>query len=197
MNDLLETLTQQYGGELINSVSQQTGVNRAQAGSLLGTALPILLGAMAKNASQGQGAQDLHKALERDHDGSILDNLSGFLSQNPEAAGEGILKHVLGSRRPVVEQSLSKQTGIDANSVAAILKIAAPIVMGYLGKQQRRGEYQPSDLTDLLNNSTTRFRNQSPQAGGLLDQLLDRDGDGDISDDVTQIGADLLGRFLK
>jgi hypothetical protein len=37
-------------------------------------AMPMLMGALAKNTSDTQGAESLDKALEQ-HDGSILDNI--------------------------------------------------------------------------------------------------------------------------
>ena len=195
--EILNTLTQSLGGEVLGNISRQTGIDQGQAGSVLGAALPILLGALAKNTSQGQGANELHNALAKDHDGSILDDLGGFLSNANQGPGAGILKHVLGGRRPGVEQAISKQTGVDTSSIASILEIAAPIVMGALGKKQRTSNIDAGGMADLLRSGAADMTRQSPQGSNLINQLLDQDGDGDISDDVTRIGFNLLGKFLK
>ena len=50
---------------------------------------------MARNTSNQQGAESLHNALQKDHDGSILDNLGGFLNNAQSGPGAGILRHVL------------------------------------------------------------------------------------------------------
>ena len=197
MTDVLDSLTRQFGDDVVNSISGQTGIDRAQAGSVLGSALPILLAALARNSSQNQGAQDLHRALERDHDGSILNDLGGFIQNANQGAGASILEHVLGSRQPAVEQAISRQTGVNTDAIANILKIAAPILLGMLGRQQRSNHMDPGGLADLLSNSNREITRRSPQTGGFLTQILDQDGDGDISDDVTNIGIDLLGRFMK
>ena len=197
MSEILEVLTQQFGGDVLNSISNQTGVDKNQAGSVLGAALPILVGALAKNTSQNQGAQALHQALAKDHDGSILDDLGSFIQNANSGPGAGILGHVLGSRRPGVEQAIGRQTGLDANSISSILEIAAPILLGMLGKQQRSRNIDSGGLADLLRNGASEISRKSPQGGDLLSQMLDRDGDGDISDDVTKIGIDLLGKFFK
>lgn len=50
----------------------------------LGVALPAMLEALNKNTNTTEGAElKLNKALE-DHDGSILNNVSGFLD-NPQS----------------------------------------------------------------------------------------------------------------
>ena len=197
MSEILEALTQQFGGDVLNSISNQTGVNRSQAGSVLGAALPILVGALAKNTSQSQGAESLHQALAKDHDGSILNDLGGFIQNANNGPGAGILGHVLGGRRAGVEQAIGRQTGVDANSIGSILEIAAPILMGMLGKQQRSSQIDSGGIADLLQNSAGQLARQSPKGGDLLTQFLDQDGDGDISDDVTKIGIDMLGKFFK
>lgn len=197
MSEILEALTKQFGGDVLSSISNQTGVDKSQAGSVLGAALPILVGALAKNTSQSQGAEALHRALAKDHSGSILDNPGGFIQNATAGPGAGILGHVLGGRRSVVESAISKQTGVDANSIGSILEIAAPILLGMLGKQQRSQNMDAGGIADLLRNSAGQITKQSPQGGNILNQLLDQDGDGDISDDVTRMGVDLLGKFFK
>ena len=62
--------------------------------------MSAILGAMANNASKPGGADSLLGALQKDHDGSILDNLGGFLGQPNTDDGNGILGHVFGNSRP-------------------------------------------------------------------------------------------------
>ena len=197
MSEILEALTKQFGGDVLSSISNQTGIDKGQAGSVLSAALPVLVGALAKNSSQSQGADSLHQALARDHDGSILDDLGGFIQNANSGPGAGILKHMLGGHRTGVEQSIGRQTGVDASSIGSILEIAAPILMGMLGRQQRSNHMDSGGIADLLKNSASQMSRQSPQGGDLISQMLDQDGDGDISDDVTKIGIDLLGKFFK
>ena len=197
MSEILEALTSQFGGDVLNSISNQTGIDKSQAGSVLGAALPILVGALAKNTSQSQGAESLHQALAKDHDGSILDDLGGFIQNANSGPGAGILGHVLGGSRTGVEQAIGRQTGVDASSIGSILEIAAPILLGMLGKQQRSNHFDSGGIADLLKNSAGQLAKQSPQGGDLLTQFLDQDGDGDVSDDVTKMGIDILGKLFK
>ena len=52
------------------------------------------------NTNSADGAASLERALgSSDHDGSLLDNLSGFFKQGDSGLGNGILKHMLGGKR--------------------------------------------------------------------------------------------------
>ena len=127
-------------------------------------------------------------ALGGKHDGSILDNLGGLFNggvdDDVQQDGEGILGHILGNSRPNVENALSQKSGMDAGSVAQILKVAAPILMGVLGKQTRQSNVSDSSgLGSLLGGMMGS--QSAPQDQSFIESLLDADGDGSIIDDVA------------
>ena len=69
-------------------------------------AVPLLVGAMQRQAASPTGLDALAGALDRDHDGSILDDIGGFLgSGGTVGRGAGILGHVLGARQDNVAAS--------------------------------------------------------------------------------------------
>lgn len=175
------------GREMIQGVSRETGQPENKTADLLGMALPVLMGAMKKNASTPQGAQGLMNALSSKHNGSILDDLGGLFAGGVDSSvlddGAGILGHVLGAKQPAVEQALSQKSGMDAGTIANILKIAAPLIMGYLGRQQARSNVSDAnDLTSLLGGM---LGGQSQGNQSLITSLLDADGDGSVLDDVA------------
>lgn len=45
----------------------------------MGMAIPMILQGLNKNINDKAGAKSLSIALEKDHDGLILDNIRGFL----------------------------------------------------------------------------------------------------------------------
>ena len=99
MADLLSTIMQSLGGDGIKQMSKSLGVDEKTASSGVEAALPLLVSALARNSQSSDGAQSLHKAIEKDHDGSILDNLGGLFSKPQAANGAGILKHMMGGKR--------------------------------------------------------------------------------------------------
>ena len=77
MANLTDELFSQLQGAPLQQISQQLGVEPQQASNAVGAALPLLLGALGKNASQPEGAQSLFGALDRDHGGMDLGSVVG------------------------------------------------------------------------------------------------------------------------
>ena len=187
MSGLLDLLNSPMGKQLISGVAGQTGQPENKTADVLSMAMPLLLGAMKKNVSSPQGAEGLMSALSSKHDGSILDNLGGLFGGGVDDSvmndGAGILGHVFGGKQPQVENALSQKSGMDAGSIASILKIAAPIVMGFLGKQKAQSNV--SDASGLNSMLGGMLGGQPQQNQSLITTLLDADGDGSILDDVA------------
>ena len=192
---LIETITAQLAQGKDADIAKRFGINEDVAKTAVSAAVPLIVGALARNASKKDGADSLHKALEKDHDGSILDNITDLLGKKEDSDGDGILRHALGTKRSAVEQGLSKGTGIDLASAGSLLSKLAPVVMGALGKTQRENKLDSSGLARVLDTE----RKQAESGGdagsplGGLAGLLDRDDDGDMKDDLVDIGSDLLG----
>lgn len=189
MAGLLDLLDSPMGKQLINGVAQETGKSTDQAGSVLSMALPVLMGAMRKNAATPQGAQGLMNALSNKHDGGILDNLGGLfgggVDQSVKQDGAGILGHVLGGKQPQVENALSKRSGMDAGTVATILQVAAPLIMGYLGKQTRQQNISDSNGLGSLLGGMLGGDDGGQKQQSLIESFLDSDGDGSVLDDIA------------
>lgn len=190
MSSILDLLNSDVGKQIIGGASVQSGQPADKTASVLNMALPFLLGAMKKNSASPEGAAGLLGALTNKHDGSILDNLGGLFDGGVDDAvqqdGAGILGHILGGNQPKIENALSKQSGMDAGSVGQILKIAAPILMGVLGKETRQNNVSDSNgLGSLLGGLMGSGQQKEEQS--FIESLLDADGDGSIIDDVAGI----------
>jgi hypothetical protein len=189
MSGILELLNTPMGAELISGVARETGQPENKTADVLGMALPLLMGAMKKNVQSPQGAEGLIRALSSKHTGSILDDLSGLFGGGVDPGikedGAGILGHILGSKQPVIENELSNRSGISPAAIADMLKIAAPIIMGMLGRQSAQNNISSgSDLNTMLGSL---LGGQPKQNQDLITSLIDSDGDGSILDDVSDI----------
>jgi len=177
------------GAELISGVARETGQPKDKTADVLGMALPLLMGAMKKNVQSPQGAEGLINALSSKHTGGILDNLSGFFGGGVDSQikedGAGILGHILGSNQPAVENELSNRSGISPAAIAEMLKIAAPVIMGFLGRQ--RAQNNISNGSDLNTMLGSLLGGQPQQNQDLITSLIDSDGDGSVLDDVSDI----------
>lgn len=191
MASLVESLLNQLGGSNLQQVSQRLGADSATTNAAMSAALPILLGALAKNAATPGGAEALSNALSRDHNGSALDNLPGTLDEAQTGSGSAILGHLLGGRRAAVEQGLAKTTGLDPGAAGSLLTMLAPVVLGALGRAQRQGRMSPTDLAGMLAQEHQGI--SSGGLGGLLN-LLDSNHDGSVIDDVTRLAGKLFAK---
>lgn len=203
MADLMQLLQSQVTDSLMDQFAGQLGgAPKEKTSSAVSGAMSLLMGALAKNASTPEGASSLLGALDRDHDGSILDDVAGFLGGSKQASnanmlnGAGILKHLLGGKQENAASMLSKDTGMDTAQIMNLMIKVAPMVLGMLGKVKKEKNLDQNGLSDFLRTSQQTEEQSSP-TGSIFTKLLDQDGDGSIIDDVAQSGFKaLLGRFF-
>jgi hypothetical protein len=194
---ILDLVSQQIDDRAIASMSQNLGVDAQTTQTAVSAALPMLVGALAKNTQQSGGAQSLLSALDRDHDGSVLDDVVGFLGQgNAQSIGGSILGHVLGGRQQNAQTAIGKVSGMNQQTAGQLLAMLAPLVLGALSKQRQSNGLDADGLAGALNQDRQRVEQQNQGVGSLLSAVLDKDGDGDISDELLQMGGSLLGGLL-
>jgi hypothetical protein len=173
-------------------IAQRFGISEATAATAVKVAVPLILAALARNASQPQGADSLHEAINNDHDGSIFDNLMGYLG-NPEGAnGSGILGHVFGGQRATIESNVAQATGLDPNSAGGLLEMVAPLVMGAVGQTQQQQHLDAPALSELLNTQQQQAQATQPDMMGMLSSMLDQNKDGNAMDDLQRLAANFL-----
>ncbi|GGM04611.1 DUF937 domain-containing protein [Deinococcus aerophilus] len=158
-------------GQAQQQVSQQTGATPQQAESALEAAIPLLLGAMTRNATEPQGAAALSGALQQ-HDGSALDRFQQGALPDTQT-GQKILGHVFGNQQQAAANAVGQRAGIDPQLAMRILSLAAPLVLAYLGRQQQGGGQSAGmgNLGSIL-GGVLGGGSGSGGLGGLLGGLL-------------------------
>lgn len=201
---LTDDLLNQLQGQPLAQIGQQLGLSPSQASGAVSAALPLLLGALGRNAAQPQGAQALYGALERDHAsldiGSVLGSVMGG---GGGGAGGQILGHIFGARQQGAAQGLGAATGLGSNQAGSLLQVLAPIVMAYLAKQvfssggntlASQLPASPQSLEQALGQEQQTITQQGGIGGGLLGAVLDRDGDGDTDfSDLIGLAGSMMG----
>lgn len=202
MTDLLDLLKGKLTPSALEGLSEHTGINDVEKTSNASNAiLAFLTKALAKNTSTPQGASSLLSALDRDHDGSVLDDVVGLLTGNMAGAyksktlnGIGILGHLLGARQNFVVEAIAKMTGLHQNQTAMLMIRLAPLVLGMLGKKKKEENLNEGGLSDFLSNSVSKREVNHDQS--VLSRILDRDNDGSAMDEIASMGMKALGSFL-
>ncbi len=178
----------------LGKLSSQLGVNENDVKLGLVSALPAILQALNKNTQTAEGAESLNKALEK-HDGSVLNNLSGYLNNPDLNDGAGILNHLFGNQTENVAKAVSKSSGLDSNGSIKMLQILAPLVLGALGKQKKDNNLDASGLDALTSMLALNLGSNEQTSGimGLATNLLDSNKDGAIVDDLLGLASKFLG----
>ncbi len=148
---LQQQLSQQLTGGFIDQISNQLGgADKRQTATATSAILSTLMGALARNASTPDGAAALSNALEKDHDGSLLDNLGGLLGGASGGGQAGGLGGLLGS---VLSSAASGNRGGLGGMLGGLLG-------GAMGGGQGQQPEIPPQFRRTLNG------------GGILDHIL-------------------------
>ncbi len=192
--DLQQLLGGTLGEQATQLISSQLGIDQSQAQNAVNLALPTILNALHQNAATEDGAAALTNAIANDHNGSGLGDLTGLAQTALGGDGASILKHILGGSEQNVANAVSQNAGIGGGQASQILQILAPIVLNALGNQsQQGGGINIGNIAGILSNFVGNQQQQVPQQNDLISQLLDRDKDGSVVDDVVG----MLGNLFK
>ena len=197
MAELMDTLNQLLEQQT-GQISSRIGADETKTRSALRAAVPALLAAFSQEAERGGG---IRQAIERDHDGAIIDQLSDYLGGSAQLSprttnGAGILDHVLGDRRTDMQQALSAKSGLDAGSIGSLLALLAPIVMGMIGKKSNAspgGGFSLDDLGSILGRERQDAKSKNPDIGDILDSFGGSGGSGGSGGGLGGMLDGLLG----
>ena len=197
MSSIIDGLLENLGGDRLGDIASAIGGGSDQTSSALSSAIPAILGGMAQNTADPEGAQSLRRALD-DHDGSVLDDPSELLGGG--GPGNGILGHVLGDRRPAVEQAVSERSGLDLSAVGKLLPMLAPLVMGALGKQQRQDNLDGVGVADVVQREAKEAETNDAGLGSILGAVTGAMGGGGGGSTKSGLMGTIMGmvnKFLK
>ncbi|MDR6516626.1 DUF937 domain-containing protein [Chryseobacterium camelliae] len=192
---LIDLLIGNTGTQVADQAENKFGINRNQVLALLAVAAPLIISYLRKKSEDNKEAEALNNALDKDHDGSILDDPSQL--ETRQAEGGSILNHIFGNDKQNVENQLSQNTGISIDKIGPILAMLAPVIMGYIGKEKQQNNVGSGGLGDLLGGILGNASNQaqSQQSSPLNDILGKVLGGGNNSSSGNPLN-DILGNIL-
>jgi outer membrane protein OmpA-like peptidoglycan-associated protein len=176
-NDLIARASS-YLGE------SENGINKAIAGII-----PSFLGGVTEKASSDEGASLVANAARESTSpgylgsmGNIFDsNSGGFLSK-----GEGLLSNLFGAGKSgLLSGIISNFAGVKSSSASSLLSMAAPLILGLLGKHASGNNLDARGLSSFLNTQKSNISNAIP-AGLNLDSFLGGMSSG-AADTVSQV----------
>jgi hypothetical protein len=170
---LIDLITGNAGNQVATDAENKFGISKNQVIALLAVAAPLVISYLRKKSQEDPNeAEALNNALDKDHDGSVLNDPSQLGSRQEE--GGSILSHIFGGEKANVENQLSQNTGISMDKIGPILAMLAPLIMGYIGQQkQSNGVTSGGGLGDLLGGILGNAQNQAQsQPSNPLNDIL-------------------------
>lgn len=192
---LIDLLTGNTGNQVAEQAENKFGISKNQIIALLAVATPLVISYLRNKSQDNKEAEALNNALDKDHDGSILDDTSQLEARQNE--GGSILSHVFGNEKGNVENQLSQNTGISIDKIGPILAMLAPVIMGYIGKEKQQNNVGAGGLGDLLGGILGGAQNQAQQqqSSSLNDILGSVLGGGQSQSSGNPLN-DILGSVL-
>ena len=159
--NLIDLITGNAGNQVASQAENKFGISKNQIIAHLAVAAPLVISNLRKKSQEDPNeAEALNNALDKDHDGSILDNPAQVEARVQE--GGSILDHIFGGQKAQVENQLSQNTGISMDKIGPVLAMLAPLIMGYIGKEkQSNGVNSGGGLGDLLGGILGGAQNQA------------------------------------
>lgn len=194
---LIDLLTGNAGNQVASEAENKFGISKNQVIALLAVAAPLVISYLRKKSQESASdAEALNNALDKDHDGSILNDPSQAVARQQE--GGSILDHIFGGEKSTVENQLSQNTGISMDKIGPILAMLAPIIMGYIGKEKKSsGVTSGGGLGDLLGGILGNAQSQAQSQGSNpLNDILGSVLGGGQSQSSGNPLNDILGSVL-
>jgi hypothetical protein len=193
---VLEMLQERLRGDTVDRISARIGADPDTTSNAIETAVPLLLTAIADNLNDHDRAPSLATAVSEDHDGSILDDVPGYVTRVESGTGAEVLRHLLGGRRLTVERGLSQITGLAVSKVGHLLTMLAPLVMGALGRAKRERGLNQRGLATVVTVEQEQLKQSAPSVMSMVRRILGRNKGGSIMNDVRGMLGKTFGRKL-
>ncbi|SHE56548.1 DUF937 domain-containing protein [Chryseobacterium takakiae] len=196
---LIDLLTGNTGNQVAERAKSKFGISRNQVLALLAVAAPLIISYLSKKSQSPNEAESLNTALDKDHDGSILNDISQAEARQSE--GNSILNHIFGEEKQTVENQLSQKTGISIDKIGPVLAMLAPVIMGYIGKEKQQNNVDAGGLGGLLDsilgNASGQTKNeQSNPLNDIIGSVLGG-GPSNSSNPLNDILGSVLGNDNK
>lgn len=166
--NLLSLIENQLTPQTINPISNALGESPEATKTALGAASPGILGSLlGKVTASPNGSADLLNMLKQGNSqGAWSDNLSqiaqGMGGGTPSPNQQSLLGSLFGSKLGPVSDFISNHAGVSSGSAMSLLSMAAPLVMGTLGKHVASQGLNAGGLGQLLSSQIPFLKNALP-----------------------------------
>jgi OmpA-OmpF porin, OOP family len=175
--NLLDMAKSYFSNELISKASSSLGESEGGISKVISAAIPSLIGTIADKASSHEGANSVLSMASEQNDSGILGALGGFLggddnSNSLLSKGSGIISSLFGNggQSNMLTTLISSFAGVKGSTVGTILSMAAPAILGLVGKHTKDNNMSASSMASMLGEQKKSAMSMLP-AGFSLSSL--------------------------
>ncbi|SRR5579883_496147 len=162
---LVNDLTGMFRSQALGEASAQLGESENSVLRGFQTSAAAILGGLASRGGQPGFLRQVYELITNpSNDGGILNNIRGIISGRTQTDGLGarMLSLLFGSDQSKVADEISQASGLRPSSAATMMGIAAPVVIGVLGKRVHDDHLDASGLSTLLQSESSEVRSVLP-----------------------------------
>ena len=170
---MMDSILAMVTPDMKQAIASRLGESTQAVQGGLGAATAATLGGLAAKAGDSGFLSQIMNLASTANSQNVLGNLSS-LASGGASGGIGdlvgkFLPMVFGSQQGPVAGAIAQQSGLGASSVTSLLKMAAPLVLGFLGRAQSSGSLSPSSLGSALKAEVPSLQGFLP--AGLMSNL--------------------------
>lgn len=203
---IMKLLEQAQGGQGLSRLASQFGLDESKAQELTQMLAPAIGQAARKRAEEGQ-METVLGAMRGEDQAAFFDDAAAAAAPEAQAQGQTFLETLLGDSAATegLAAALAEKLGLDQETVKQFMPSVAAMAQGGLQKQmpdeqidgmmqaaqpQQSGGGLMGMIGGLLGGRKGPDSADQGNTLGMLNQMLDADGDGNAMNDI-------LGRFMR
>src|SRR5262245_28737547 len=192
--NLVSLVMQFLTPEMIGRIASTLGLDRNNAQTAIGAAVPGLLAGLSGVATQPGGPQKLVEAARQQT--GVLGNFASMLGTGAQTSlvekGSQMLASLLGGRdQTALAGAVGKYAGLGQNASGSLLGMLAPVVMGTIAKEQGPRSLDAGGIASLLASQKDSIAAALPSSfGNMLSGTALLDSVGGAARTATAAGGD-------
>lgn len=179
-SSMMDSILGMVTPDMKQAIATRLGESSQAVTGGLGAATAATLGGLASKAGDSGFLGQIMGLVSGGGGQNILSSLSSIASGGPSGAtGDLVSKFlpmVFGSQQGQVTNQIAQQAGISAASAGGVLKMAAPLVLGYLARLHSSGSLNAGSLGSMLKAEVPSLG--SVPGAGMLKGAADSIGTG-------------------
>jgi hypothetical protein len=163
-NDLISAISRFLTPEVVGKLASASGLDSATAQSGVTAVVPALLSALAGVANRPGGAQQLATAAANQPT-DILGSIAASLTGSAQVAenGTSLLSSLLGGDAlGLLASAVSRFTGIGEGTTRTLMGLLTPLIMGFLGREQRAAGLDANGIARMLTGQKEQIEAAMP-----------------------------------